>query len=97
MKAINKIFTIKNLAFVMPMLVGVFFSCGNGSEVLDSTDTQNINSVSVSSAFFSEGSEITNNVFRGLTTAQYAGARVEGEFIPGMGKLDSRLDRKSVV
>ncbi|MGC4022356.1 MAG: hypothetical protein QM734_10595 [Cyclobacteriaceae bacterium] len=91
MKAINNIFSIKYLAMVAPVLVGVFFSCGNGSDILDSTDTQNINSVSTSSALFNEGSDMSANVIKGLTVAQYSGARVNGEVIANLGRFDGRL------
>jgi hypothetical protein len=66
-------------------------ACQQDTDVLSSNDVQNVNSFSTSSAHFSESSEISTNVVKGLTLAQYSGARISSGYIQNLSKLDSRL------
>ncbi|MBS1680525.1 MAG: hypothetical protein JST48_02330 [Bacteroidetes bacterium] len=96
MKAINKKLSVKSISVLGVVLLGVFFSCNNGNEVFNSVDTQNINSINVSSAFYAEGSELALNLIKGLSTAQYAGSRTT-DVISGPEKYDVRLTGATVT
>lgn len=56
-------------------------ACDNASDILNSTDTQNVNSEAVSSVYSNESSDISSDLIASLTFSQYAGARTESETI----------------
>src|SRR5437868_5690200 len=57
----------------------VFVACQPDSDILNSIDTQNVNSESASSALISENSDISTKLISSITRTQYAGARTVSE------------------
>jgi|SRR5882724_2693709 len=91
MKSIHNIKCRKGFSLLMPAMLLLVLSCQNMDDILNSTDTQNINSVSASSAHFSESSDISISILKGLTNAQYSGAPLSSDIVPNLSKIDSRL------
>jgi hypothetical protein len=59
----------------------VLSACDSPSDILNSTDTQNVNSEAVSSVYTNESSDLSSDLIASLTFSQYAGARTESETI----------------
>src|SRR5882757_2394343 len=82
------------------LVVAVFIflaSCQKDSSILNSTDTQNVNAESASSAYISEGSDISANAVAGLSATQYAGTRVDGEIVNNLMGRDDRFKCATVI
>ncbi len=97
MKVKKSIFSLKNVSALM-MLVFIFLaSCQKDNSILDSTDTQNVNSESASSSYLSEGSDISTTALGGLPATQYTGGRADGEIVKGLALLDDRFKCATVT
>jgi len=73
------------------VFIFVLASCQNNSDVLNSTDKQDVNSVTVAGSYVSEGSDISTNAIAGVSAGQYSGARVESTVM--IASLIDRDDR----
>lgn len=90
MKA-TEMFTSRRASGLVTAVIFVLLACQKETEILNSTDTQNVNSEAASAAYISENSDISSIVMSNLTTAQYAGGRAGGEIISNLGSTDGRL------
>lgn len=90
MKA-TKMFASKTASSLLTVIAVMVLSCQKDTEILNSVDTQNVNSEAASSAYVNENSDISSIAISNLTMEQYAGARVSGEFVTGLGGYDGRL------
>src|SRR5258707_11276487 len=96
MKAI-KMLRLKNISVLIAVFILILASCQKDNEILNSLDVQNVNSEAASSAYVNENSDMSSTVIGSLTTTQYAGARMEGEIIYGLGDRDGRLKCATVT
>jgi hypothetical protein len=71
-------------------------ACQKDSSVLNSTDTQNVNAESASSAYLSEASDLSTTAVGGISATQYSGGRVDGEIL-GLGLVDARFKCATVT
>src|SRR5882672_7644382 len=97
MKTRNNIGSLKNVSVLVAMLFIFLASCQKDSSILNSTDTQNVNAESASSAYLSEGSDISANAVSGLSSTQYAGARIDGEIVSMLTNRDDRFKCATVT
>ncbi|MFM7430409.1 MAG: hypothetical protein ACKO1F_10975 [Flammeovirgaceae bacterium] len=96
MKALKSVFTFKAISTLAIALVLTVSSCKKDNELLDSSDTQNLNSESVSDSYSDEANDISNISIAGVSDVQYAGARTE-ETITSLKDLDDRLKCATVT
>ncbi len=91
MKTRKRVFSLKN-ASALTVVVFVFLaSCQKDSSILNSTDTESVNAEAASSAYVSEGSDISANAVDGISGTQYSGGRMEVDTCKGLGDRDDRL------
>lgn len=90
MKA-TKMLSSKTASGLFTTIVVMLLSCQKDAEILNSVDTQNVNSEAASAAYVNENSDISSIAMSNLTVAQYSGARVAGEVVTGLGNFDGRL------
>ena len=57
----------------------ILFSCDSPTDILNASDTQNVNSESLSASFSNEPSILSSLVIASLSRVQYSGARVTSE------------------
>jgi hypothetical protein len=86
----KKAITTKNFSAAVVAGILLLTSCAKNNDVLNSSDTQNVNSESVSDSYTSETSDMSTSVVSNVTSSQYATGRVEGE-IHGLEAKDARL------
>ncbi|MBI1770407.1 MAG: hypothetical protein HY015_08860 [Bacteroidetes bacterium] len=92
-----KMLRLKNISVGAAMFILILASCQKDNDILNSLDVQNVNSEAASSAYVNENSDISSGVIGSLTTAQYSGARMEGDIIPNPGDRDGRLKCATVT
>lgn len=96
MKA-TKMLSSKTTSSLLTTIVVMLLACQKDTEILNSVDTQNVNSEAASGAYVNENSDISSIVMSNLTMAQYAGARVAGDIVSGLGSVDGRLKCATVT
>lgn len=94
MKAMKKLKLMSTLAIALVLAVT---SCKKDNELLSSSDTQNLNSESVSDSYSDEANDMSNIAIGGVTDTQYAGVRTEGDSVTRLSKLDDRLKCATVT
>lgn len=97
-KWIKRSLGLRSKSVSVALFILLMAACHEGNiDILDSTDTQNVNSETVSSSLVSENSDISANMINGLSTTQYAGGRADGDLIPDPSKCDFRLKCATVT
>lgn len=91
MKTKKSVFSLRNGAAWVAATFIFLASCQKDNSILSSTDTQNVNAEAASSAYLNEGSDISANAIAGVSTAQYAGARTEGDIVTNLALRDDRF------
>jgi hypothetical protein len=81
---------MKSLSVAMVAGILMLSSCAKNNDVLNSGDTQNVNSESAADSYTSETSDMATSVAVNVTNTQYASGRVEGP-VTGLGDKDGRL------
>lgn len=97
MKTMKNAISLRNVSGLVVVMLIFLASCQKDNSVLNSADTQNVNAESASSAYLSEGSEISTNALSGLTSTQYAGARTDSEIVPMLSTRDDRFKCATVT
>lgn len=97
MKALKSVFTLKMMSTLAIATVLTVSSCKKDNELLNSNDTQNLNSESVSDSYSDEATDMSNVSIAGVSDLQYAGARTEGEPVTNLKDLDDRLKCATVT
>ncbi|HLZ16688.1 MAG TPA: hypothetical protein VKQ08_06600 [Cyclobacteriaceae bacterium] len=87
---------MKSISAAVAAGILVLASCSKSNDVLNSGDTQNVNSESVSDSYTNETSDMTSSVVNNVTNSQYGGARVAGE-ITGLAAKDPRLTGATII
>jgi len=88
---VRKTISLKVLSAAVIACAAVMYSCKKDTESpLSSTDSQNVNSESVSASTSNESADLGNAVITNVTNTQLATGRVEGG-VTGLGDLDRRL------
>jgi len=91
----KNVITMKSLSTAM--VAGILMlSCSKNNDVLNSSDTQNVNSESVSDSYTSETSDMATSVVSNITASTYASGRVSGA-ITGLGDKDGRLSGATIT
>jgi len=90
MKTKKSEFILKNVSGLVVALFIFLASCQKDSSILNSADTQNVNAESASSAYLSEGSDVSASAIGGMSATQYSGGRTDGT-ISGLADRDDRL------
>jgi|SRR6267154_767900 len=90
MKTMKNALSLKNVSALVVVMFIFLASCQKDSSVLNSADTQNVNAESASSAYLSEGSDVSASAIGGMTATQYSGGRIDG-VISGLADRDDRL------
>lgn len=94
---VGKTASIKTLTAAVIACAAVLYSCKKDTESpLNSTDSQNVNSESVSASTSNEAADLGNAVITNVTNVQLASGRVAGG-ITGLGDLDRRLDKATIT
>ncbi len=96
MKTKKSLFSLKNVSVLVVMIFIFLASCQKDSSILNSTDTQNVNAESASSAYLSEASDLSTTAVGGISTTQYSGGRVDG-IVNGLALLDDRFKCATVT
>jgi len=90
--------TMKNLSAAMVAGILILASCAKNNDVLNSGDTQNVNSESAADSYTSETSDMADVAASAITNTQYNGGRVAGTItINGLGDKDGRLKGANVT
>jgi hypothetical protein len=92
--------TFKNLSAIVVSGIVVLASCSKSSDnPLSSTDSQNVNSESVSSSTANEASDLGNSVIANVSDTQLTGARVSSGtiIITGLDGKDGRLKGATIT
>jgi len=97
METKKSVLSLKNGAVWVTAIFIFLASCQKDSSILNSTDTQNVNAESASSAYVSEGSDISTNAIAGISATQYAGARADGEVVNNLADRDDRFKCATVA
>lgn len=90
MKA-TKMLTLKKTSVLTTSVLIMLLACQQETEILNSVDTQNVNSEAASAAYINENSDISSIVMSNLTVGQYVGARIETDTVSNWGAIDGRL------
>jgi hypothetical protein len=90
MKTKKSVISLKNGAALVILMFVVLASCQKDNSILTATDTQNVNAESASSAYLSEGSDVSASAIGGMSATQYSGGRLDGQ-INGLADHDDRL------
>src|SRR5258708_34781153 len=93
---IKKMFSVKTLSVVLVSSVALLYSCKKDSDVLNSADTQNVNSESVSASSSDETGDITISAISNIADTQYNRGRLATD-ITGLGDKDNRLAGATVT
>lgn len=99
MKALKSVFTLKTMSTLAIATVLTVSSCKKDNELLNSNDTQNLNSESVSDSYSDEANDMSTVATGNVDDTQFAGGRTDGRtegngpVTPkiGWGDLDDRL------
>lgn len=89
MKTENLI-NMKNLSAAVMVGILILVSCAKNNDILNSNDTQNVNSESVSDSYTSETSDMSTTVISSVNDTKLGSARESGS-IGDLGSIDSRL------
>jgi len=91
--------TIKSLSAAMVAGILILGSCAKNNDVLNSTDSQNVNSESVSSSTSDESADLGNSVMTNVSDSKLSGARVAGGTvtITGLEGKDGRLKGATIT
>jgi len=90
---IIKTLSLKKATAHFTLFLIAFAACQQDNEILNSIDTQNVNSESASSALINESSDMATKLISSLTRTQYAGGRLSASTI---AFTDSRLSGATV-
>jgi hypothetical protein len=90
METRKSVFSLKNVSGLAAAMFIFLASCQKDNSILNSTDTQNVNAESASSAYLSEGSDVSTSAIGGMSATQYTGGRADGT-ISGLADRDDRL------
>jgi len=97
MKIKNAI-NMKSLSAATVAGILMLTSCSKNNDVLNSVDSQNVNSESVSSSTSDEASDLGNSVITNISDSKLAGARVAGSvIITGLDGKDGRLKGATIT
>src|SRR5258706_11994001 len=88
---IKNVITMKSLSAAVVAGILMLASCSKNNDVLNSGDTQNVNSESVSDSYSSETSDMGNSVISNISDATYQSGRVSGDITGTLASIDSRL------
>ncbi len=96
---IKNVITLKNISAAMVAGIFMLASCSKSTDnPLSSTDTENVNSESVSSSTADETSDLGNSVMTNVSDSKLAGARVAGKVtITGLDLIDGRLKGATIT
>ena len=97
MKALKSTITLKAASAMALAFVLFLSSCKKDNELLNSSDTQNLSSESISDSYSDEANDMSNIAIGGVSDLQYAGARTEGDPVTNLGDLDDRLKCATVT
>jgi len=92
----KNVITMKSLSSAMVAGILMLTSCSKNNDVLNSGDTQNVNSESVSDSYTSETSDMGTSVVSNISPTRYGSGRVDGA-VTGLGDKDSRLTGATVT
>lgn len=93
----GKLVTVKTLSIAAVAGAALLYSCQKSSEsALSSTDSQNVNSESVSASTSNEAADLGNSVMTNTTSTQLATGRESG-VITGLGDKDARLKGATIT
>src|SRR5260221_4356409 len=92
----KKMFSVKTLSVVLVSSVALLYSCKRDNDILNSTDTQNVNSESVSASSSDETGDMTISAISNISDTQYNGGRLATE-ITGLGDIDKRFAGATVT
>ncbi|MCA6407696.1 MAG: hypothetical protein IM575_01070, partial [Cytophagales bacterium] len=83
---------LKSISTLLIAFVLVLGSCSKTDDsVFNATDSQNLNSESVSDSYSDEANDMSNISIGGVSEQQYNGARTEGDPVTNLKDLDDRL------
>ncbi len=97
MKALKSSNVLKAASTIAIALVLLVSSCKKDTELLNASDTQNLNSESISDSYSDEANDMSNIAIGGVTDVQYGNARTEGDPVTNLGDLDDRLKCATVT
>ena len=92
----KNVITMKSLSSAMVAGILMLTSCSKNNDVLNSGDTQNVNSESVSDSYTSETSDMGTSVVSNISPTRYGSGRVDGA-VTGLGDKDSRLTGATIT
>jgi len=93
---IKNVTTMKSLSAAMVAGILILTSCAKNNDVLNSGDTQNVNSESAADSYTSETSDMSTSVVSNITATRYGAGRVAGA-ITGLGDKDARLTGATIT
>jgi len=95
----KKAITTKNFSAAVVAGILILASCAKNNDVLNSTDSQNVNSESVSASTADESSDLGNSVMVNVSDSKLAGARVAGGpvTVTGLDGKDGRLKGATIT
>ena len=88
--------TMKNLSAAMVAGILILASCTKNNDVLNSGDTQNVNSESAADSYTSETADMSTSVVSNITATRYGNGRTAG-VVTGLGDKDSRLTGATIT
>ncbi|MCE2958428.1 MAG: hypothetical protein ACK5UP_17030 [Bacteroidota bacterium] len=97
MKALKSSIVLKAASTVAIALVLLVSSCKKDAELLNASDTQNLNSESISDSYLDEANDVSNIAIAGVSDVQYGNARTEGDPVTNLGDIDDRLKCATVT
>jgi hypothetical protein len=97
MKALKSSIVLKAASTVAIALVLLVSSCKKDTELLNASDTQNLNSESISDSYLDEANDVSNIAIAGVSDVQYGDARTEGDPVTNLGDIDDRLKCATVT
>ncbi len=92
---IIKTFSLKKAAAQFALFLVALAACQQDNEILNSVDTQNVNSESASSALMNENADIAAKAISAMTNSQYAGT--QDTIVLFLSSKDSRLAGATVT
>lgn len=93
---IKNVITMKSLSAAVVAGILILAACTKSNDVLNSNDTQNVNSESVSDSYANETSDMTNSVVANVTDTKLGSARESG-VIGDLSSIDIRLTGATIT
>src|SRR5437879_2142196 len=92
----KNVFSMKTLSVAVIAAIALLYSCKKDDNSLSSTDSQNVNSESVSASSTNETADIAGTVVNNSNDTQLSGARVASTQVDWKS-LDGRLAGATIV